>query len=293
MDKGKIGSTIDNNNYHLIKTEVTIHNKNDSQLLIENKIEISNFNEFSLYNANQIENSTLFEDSNEINEPVDEHIFINDNQLGVQKYDIKYSTFDDPYINPLDLRNINYKKTEEEFKHLINTVDNLERNFLVLLALREDKLDEFFDAYSLCKYCAIIFIIGLKRILTLSLYILKTRFEPLEKSYIERLIINDYLISDEIYINNFFDQSNFKEIAKKNNEKFLLFIDVFKLLKQNEDFISKLVKNEFVPSLSGIALAIKAITNYIECTLKDCETLLDQFNEEVVVELLLNVLIIL
>lgn len=289
MDK-KINEKGIDKEIHSINTKITIQNNSESEILIGNKIETPNFNENSVYGATKISNLTIFENSNEIDEQVDEHIFINDNQLGVQKYDIKYATFDDPYINPIDLRNINYKETEEELKNLIASLENLERKYTYLIKSREVKLDEFFNTYSLCKYCANIFIVGLKRILTLSLYILKTRFEPLEKLIIERLVINEYLISDEIYINNFFNHSNFKEIAKNDNNKFLLFIDVFKLLKQNEDFISKLIKNEFVPSLSGITFAVKAISNYIECTLKDCDTLLYEFNEEIVVELLLNVI---
>ncbi len=290
MDKRKDSRINNINNDNLIETIVYFDNNSPTSHVNQSKIK-TEMNDFSLLNRTQINKSTLFEDSNEINEPVDEHIFINDNQLGVQKYDIKYATFDDPYINPLDLRNVNYKHTEEEFKNLIAMLETLEKKYLDLLALREDKFDEVFNSYSLCKFGANIYITGLKRILTLAMLILKTRFEPMEKSNVEKLIINEYLISEEIYINNFFDQSSLKYIAKENNEKFLLFIDIFKSLKQNEDLIANLVKNEFVPSLSGISFALKAINNYIESTLKDCETLLTEFNEEIVVELLLNVML--
>jgi len=271
---------------NIIKTSVLI--ADDTLYTSENKT--INFNSSLIYNQKNLSTFPSFEDSNELIEKVDDHIFINDNQLGVQKFDIKYATFDDPYINPLDLRLINYSKTQEELNNLITSVNNLEKTYLNLLSIKGDEIEIFFNNYSLCKYCANIYIIGLKRLLELALCILKTRFEPLEKAKIEKIVITNYLISDEIYINNFFNLSNFKEIAKNNNEKFLLFIDTFKLMKKNEDLIANFIKNEFVPSLSGIAFAVKSINNYIESTLKDCETLINEFNEEIVVELLLNVI---
>jgi len=103
MDKRKDSRINNNNNDNLIETIVYFDNNSPTSHVNQSKIK-TEMNDFSLLNRTQINKSTLFEDSNEINEPVDEHIFINDNQLGVQKYDIKYATFDDPYINPLDLR---------------------------------------------------------------------------------------------------------------------------------------------------------------------------------------------
>ncbi len=232
---------------------------------------------------------TAFENTLDITEEVDDHIFINDNELGVQKYDIKFGTFEDPYINPLELRNITYKETEEELRNLICLVEILEKKFIDMTIIKEESIDVFFNSYFLCKHCSNINIIGLKRILTLSMYILKTCFEPLEKASYENLISSEFILSDEIYINNFFNLSNFKEIAKNNNEKFLLFVDTFKNLKKNENNMCSFINKEKVPSLTGISFAIKSINIYIESTIKDCESLITDLNEDVVVELFLNV----
>lgn len=240
--------------------------------------------------ASSIINDNDFENNDEmIHENVDDHIFINDNQLGVQKFDIKYPTFDDPYINPMDLRNITYKKTEEELNNLISLIHILEIKYIQLLNFQQDKLETFFKTYSVCKDCSRVFIVGFKRILTLFSLLLKIRFDPIEKLHAEKIATDDYLISEEIYINNFFNYDDFKQIVQSDNEKFLGFIECFKMLKSYEDSLSRHIYSGFVPSLSGIFFALKIINNYIESTIKDCENLIIEINEEIVVELLLNV----
>ena len=130
----------------------------------------------------------------------------------------------------------------------------------------------------------------MKRISLLAIYILKIKFHPIDKKEIEKLIKEEFLISDEFFINNMLNYGDLKEIAKIDNQKFSEFIENFKILKTNEDKLSYFFKSEEkVPSLTSIFFTVKVITLYIESTLKDCENIMIESKEENVVDLLLNV----
>lgn len=274
---------------------------------VENEKETSNNNtnintttnnNEKLYNESQnmsfLENDSKFalnkeSTQEESTEKIDDHIFINEFKLGVQKNDLKFANFDDPYINPILLTNINYQNTLDEFNNLISILRELEEKYDYLISFKKTEIFETSNKYGICPDVGRIYIIGLRRIIELTLYIIKTRFCPLEKEEIIKIVKENYIFSNDIYINNFLNYKNLKNLVVEDDEKLINFIDNIKIIKEIEDKLANYIYNDFVPSITGIYFAAKSIMIYIEDIIKDCEILMNNIIEEVVIELLLNV----
>jgi hypothetical protein len=272
--------------------EEKIRNKEDDfDLIKENFTDKNNDKKFDDCKTAENNNCDEKEEKEiEDNEKIDNHIFINEYKLGVQNNDLKFATFDDPHINPISLTNINYQNTYDEFNYLISILKDLEEKYECLISFKKSEILIISNKYGICLDVGRIYIIALRRIVELTLFITKTRFCPMEKEKIIKIIKEDYIVSNDIYINNFLNYKDLKKIVIENEEKLMIFIDHFKLIKLNEDKIANYIYNDFVPSITGIYFAMKCIVIYIELMIKDCEILIkDEIIEDVLIELLLNV----
>jgi hypothetical protein len=285
----------DNNNNELGENIIQEHKYINDKGFLDNNDPKKSFNDKINTNTNsnfEIENEANFEREIETddNEKIDDHIFINQYKLGVQNNDLKFATFDDPHINPLSLININYQNTFDEFNNLISILMDLEEKYEYLISFKRSEIIYTSNKYGICLDVGRIYIIALRRIIELTLYITKTRFCPLEKENIINILKENYLVSSDIYINNFLNYKNLKKIVIENEEKLMIFIDHFKSIKLTEDKMTSYIYNDFVPSITGIFFAIKSMIIFIEYMIKDCEILTnDNIIEDVLIEFLLNV----
>jgi hypothetical protein len=250
----------------------------------------------------------------EIDEISDDFIFINENKLGVQKKDLKFSNYDDPFINPKDLINIDYKTTLNEFNNLIKSLNLLTYKYREFFNEKKSEIEKIFK--NLIIYCDLgkISIAGLLRIIDFSLKIFNLKFlsneNTFEKNEMEKYINDNYpKISNEDYINNFLNKENLInpktsdiEYYDEDNEYTIIVREKILIIKESEEKLFYYFYNNFdyngknnnnsslsIPSITGFFFALKSMNLYILETITNIDNLTICLIKEIFLENLLSV----